>query len=179
MLFSFAICPKDIRHKILTTMLDNDGESAKIFDRVPILSVFIKYNDVKRYAPLKISNKMYSAGRLFRMSQKEIYDLKNISRPFIVIEQIVGAKSNIVSETTLKKIETMSKNITQDLEIRVVEDEYVDGCLLGPLAIGVISFFACPFLSCPIAVGITCCMEGFFSALYYRRASLDSREVRL
>jgi hypothetical protein len=113
------------------------------------------------------------------MPQKEIDDLKGILQPFAMIEHIIRADRTIISETTLKKIKTIPKNITQDLEVRVVEDEYVDGCLLGPLSIGIISFFTCPFVSCPIATSITCCMEGFFSALYYRRASLDARDVKL
>jgi len=178
-LFSFAVCPKEIRYKILTTMLDNDEESAQIFDTKPIFAVFEHYKYAKTYAPLKISNKIYSAGILFRCSKEEIDQMRGVFQPFAFIEKSMGYKKNIVSEKQLKSIQAMREDITQGLQVRVVRDDYVDGCFFGPVAMCVISGFVYPFVSVPVAAGITCCLEGMFSALYYRRASLDAIEVEL
>lgn len=178
-LFSFAVCPKEIRHKILTTMLDNDAESAQIFDVNPIVVVFQHYSYVKQHAPLRISNKEYSAGVLFRCSKAEIDQIRGISQPFAFIEKMIDFETTIISEKTLKTIQTMKKDITQDLKLRVVRDEYVDGCLFGPIAMCVMSGLVYPVLSLPVSIGFTCCLEGLFSVVYYHRASLDAIEVEL
>ncbi len=180
LLVSFAMCPKEIRHKILTIMLDHDIESAHAFDTKPILEAFKYYEYVKSYAPLKISNKEYSAGTLFRYSKKEVEQIHGVSRPFALIEKMIDAKTSIISEKTFKTILLMkNKEIIQDLKLRIVRDEYVEGCVFGPIMMSTASLFVYPILSLPIAMGFTCCLEGLFFAAYYHRASLDAIEVEL
>lgn len=177
--FSFALCPKEIRHKVLTSMLDNDSASAEEFDTKPIIAAFEHYNYVKAYACLKISNKKYSAGRLFRLSPQEIIAISSLWQPFTYFDKIIGSDSSIVSKKTLKILRTMPADITQNLKIRVIEDEYEEGRFFSQIATCGISSLAYSLLPCSAAIGITCCCEGFRYLLHYHWISLDAEELEL
>ena len=66
--FYLALCPQDIQHKILTTMLDDDAESAKEYYKMPVLKAHMLLNRLKS---LPVGNKVCSVGRLFRLSAVE------------------------------------------------------------------------------------------------------------
>ena len=178
MLFSLAICPQEIRRKILTSMLDDDAESAKEFDKKPIFAAFGHYTYVKRYAPLEIGPKVYSAGRLFRLSKQEMDKLIQVDQPFALVERVMGRKNIVVNQQSAEILSKLPRDMNSGLELKIIDRNCstpkglaCGGLFGGCLLIGGIYL--------PCAAVVVGCWGGVCSTFYYWATMPDAEIVTL
>jgi hypothetical protein len=174
-LFSLAVCPKEIRHKILTIMLDDDPESGKLFDTMPILKAFELYHKLK---PLNLGNKTYSIGRLFRLSSEKRNELTAICKPSTA-ERVVGKNQFLIINKDCETMRNMPKDIRSGLKFNVIPQHCLSAVKIFtiPTFLGIVGVLFSTNLS--LAAAGWCCMETIICSTYHYALREQAIEVEL
>ncbi len=171
-IFPVILLPQDVRREIFTKMLGGDAESAEVFDTMPLIKAFEYYQRVKSYDSLKIGNKIYSVGRLFRLaisSSAKFHSLVDIGKPCLLDQFVMGKRYDLVTVEDYEEIQAMPLDISNKLELQVISKNYEKesrcissfccgvSCMLCAVApISVIALFGC------CIGGGCCCSHHYF-----------------
>jgi|GEM_PF-5460376 len=115
-IFTVALFPQEIRYEIFKKILNDDEESARQFDEMPIIDAYQLYHELQHIAPLMIGGVVIPGGRLFRLPTKIRKDLIAIGNPSIY-EGIMGQTSSII---TREKYEKIMCEIPIDIQQKII-----------------------------------------------------------
>jgi hypothetical protein len=161
LIFSVLLLPQEVRRTIIARTLFNEIQSVQLFEAMPTLTSLKYYQQVKPYDSLRVGNKIYSIDVLFRLavsSPTQFEELVDIAQPPIIDRLIMGIKYDLVTAHEYKKIPQMPTDISEGLELKVINESYLQGCRqLAACYCAGTCFFFCINLSA-IATMFGCCI---------------------